>query len=100
MSSNKITELINRRRRQILVHSCIYYRLNDSIITDAQFDKWAYELAALQKQHPDIAKKCVYAEYFKDFDGSTGFNLPVHLPEITSKACQLLNEYNEKGVNK
>lgn len=90
---NPTLELINRRRRQILVHSCIYYRLNNNLITDKQFDEWAYELVDLQKQYPEIAEQAVFAESFKDFDGSTGFNLPIHHPWVLRKAQQLLS-YN------
>lgn len=83
-------ELINRRRRQILVHSCIYYRLGAQLIDDYTFDRWAQELVDLQRKHPDIAANCVYAVAFSDFDGSTGFDLPYHLPEITATALRLL----------
>lgn len=35
MNKNKeIAELIHRRREQMLVHSYIYYQLNDNIIDD------------------------------------------------------------------
>lgn len=93
--NDEIKELINRRRRQILVHSCIYYRYNDNIISDFVYDAWSKELAELQKQYPDIAKSCVYHEYYKDFDGSSGFDLPIHLPEVNSKALMLLRR---KGI--
>lgn len=69
--------LINRRRRQILVHSIIYYRYNTSLISDAEWTRRALELVELQKQYPDIAQKVPYADAFKNFDGSTGFDLPL-----------------------
>ena len=50
----KIRELINRRRRQILVHSVIYYRMNDNLISDDQWAKWALELETLQNDYPEI----------------------------------------------
>lgn len=92
-----IKELINRRRNQILVNSCIYYRLNKNIISDQTFDKWSKELAELQLQYPDIAKECVYHEYFEEFDGSSGFNLPYHLPDIVGKAHRLLKLHKKFG---
>lgn len=85
-----IAEMISRRRRQILVHSSIYYRHNTNIISDLTFDKWGRELVELQEEYPEIAKECVYAEDFKDFDGSSGFDLPHANPEIHSKAVGLL----------
>ena len=35
-----IRELIHRRRRQVLVHSILYYRLGKPLISDRQFDRW------------------------------------------------------------
>lgn len=89
-ASTTIAELINRRRRQILVHSIIYYKYNDNIISDYTWSKWAKELVELQKTYPDTAKSCVFAKEFEDFDGSTGFNLPLENPWGVSKAWQLL----------
>lgn len=71
-----IEERIKQRRLQMLVHSCIYYEMGTSVISDAQFDKWAYELRDLQRQYPDISEKVIYYDAFKEWDGTTGFNLP------------------------
>lgn len=77
MTENEIAELINRRRRQILVHSVIYYELNDNLVSDRTWSQWAVELEKLQKAYPDIAARCPYAEAFSNFDPSTGYNLPL-----------------------
>lgn len=90
MNSDEIAELINRRRRQILIHSIIYYKMNDSLITDNQWADWAKELTALQEQYPNIAKNCVYADAFEGFDPSTGYNLPLDDWRAVNKAQQLL----------
>ena len=68
LNSNQIEELINRRRRQILVHSVIYYKLNENLIDDNTWSKWATELEELQSAYPDIADKCVLTPAFADFD--------------------------------
>ena len=86
----KIKELINRRRRQILVHSCLYYRMNTSLISDAAFDKWSYELVDLQRKYPEIAAQCIYAKTFETFDGSTGFDLPLENVKVVKTAEYLL----------
>lgn len=91
-----IKELILRRRKQILVHSCIYYRLNESLITDSKFDEWAYELVELQKENPEEANSLPYTKAFEGFDGSTGFNLPYGEPEIVSVALRLINYKNNR----
>ena len=57
--------LIKRRRLQLIVHSCIYYRLNDNLISDATYDKWARELARLHQKYGVIKISC-YDEFFSD----------------------------------
>lgn len=101
MNREQIKKLINRRRKQILIHSCIYYRLNDSIWTDAQYDEKARELQKLQKKFPDIAKECIYAKEFENFTETTsGFNLPIHDPLIVEKAQRLLKYHYERKNKK
>lgn len=90
LNRERITELINRRRRQILVHSVIYYKFDDNLISDNLWGEWALELENLQKEYPDIASQCPYAEAFKEFDHSTGMNLPLDDPWAVGKAKQLL----------
>ena len=73
----EIGELINRRRRSIAVHSFLYYHLSESIISDHLFDKWSKELVDLQAKYPAIAEKVTYqANYFRGWDGSSGYDLP------------------------
>lgn len=82
----KVAELIQQRRLQVLVHSCIYYKFNHNVVSDMQFDKWAKELALLQKQYPEISDKVMYSDEFKGFDGSTGFDLPIEDEWVVEKA--------------
>lgn len=84
-----IAEKIQQRRLQILVHSCIYYELNGSVISDRQWDTWAKELVALQKKYPTIAAQVVWADAFANFDGTTGFNLPIKDEWVMKKAMQM-----------
>lgn len=85
-----VEELIGRRRRQILVHSCLYYYMDTNLITDSVFDRWCVELVALTAEHPEIAEKCVYHDAFEDFEGSTGVFLPYDTEEIIRAADTLL----------
>ena len=95
---NEIADLINRRRRQVLIHSIIYYEMNENIISDSQWSTWAKELDELQKTYPDIAKTCWYAEEFEDFDPSTGYSLPLDDPWAVNKARYLLKLHKERMV--
>lgn len=90
MMDEEIIQLINRRRRQVLIHSIIYYRFDENIISDAMWTKWAMELADLQRKYPEESSQCVYSEAFADFDGSTGFNLPLEDEWAVAKALWLL----------
>ena len=89
-SRKSIAELLNRRRRQILVHSVIYYKMNDNLISDSTWSAWATELEELQAKYPEIAAKVPYAKEFEGFDHSTGMNLPLDDPWAVNKARQLI----------
>jgi NAD-dependent DNA ligase len=67
-----IKEKIRQRRRQMLVHSYIYYELDDNIVSDTQWAKWAKELEQLQKDYPKESAEVEEYEQFKDWDGSSG----------------------------
>ena len=93
----KIAEKIQRRRYQMLVHSYIYYVLDKNILTDNQWSQWAMELAELQRAHPGIAKKVMYARDFADWDGSSGAYLKyADKPNIVSTANRLLRDKEVK----
>lgn len=87
----KIAAKIQQRRYQMLVHSYIYYELDNNIVSDSQWSKWATELAELQTKYPDISEQVIYAEDFEDWDGSTGAFLDFSgKPNIIATAHRLL----------
>lgn len=88
----EIAELIQQRRFQILIHSCIYYHFNSNLISDKKFDSWARELAQLQSDYPDIAKQIMFADEFATFDGSTGFDLPLENEWVMQMASKLMEK--------
>lgn len=98
----QIAEKIQQRRYQMLVHSCLYYHLNQNIISDKQWDEWARELRDLQNQYPEISKQVTLYEYFKDWDASTGAFLPITESWVVMRARQVagINEKKEKVVVK
>lgn len=95
MHTNQIRAKIKQRRLQMLVHSCIYYVLDSNIISDSTWSKWSLELRYLQNQYPEISKEVEYAEYFKDWDGSSGAFLPIHEDWVMQKAYKLLSLHKE-----
>ena len=86
----KIAETIQQRRYQLLIHSCIYYELNQNLISDKKWDEWARELRDLQNKYPDISKRVTLYEAFKDWDASTGAFLPIKEEWVINRAKQLL----------
>lgn len=92
---DEIISLIRRRRRQILVHSCLYYKLAANIISDETFDKWCAELRDLHAKYPQYMNCGVYDEAFKKWGGFSGFDLPTYAPDIVRKAQQLLRIWEE-----
>lgn len=95
-----IAEKIQRRRYQMLVHSYIYYELNENLISDSQWSSWAMELANLQSTYPDIAEKVIYAKDFAEWDGSSGAYLEFHnKPNIVATADLLLRNIRGKKTS-
>lgn len=94
----KIYELIGQRRRQLLVHSYIYYAMDDTIIDDHTYDGFSRELIQLQKDYPDIAKKAPYAADFKDFQMGDSYALPYRNPEIVNSAMRLVNRIDKNRM--
>lgn len=82
--------LIKRRRLQMLVHSCIYYELNDNVWTDHQWQEKADELQQLQHDYPHLKQIDCWDWEFRDWDGSTGAHLPHRHPWVYAKANYIL----------
>ena len=86
----EIASKIQQRRLQILIHSCIYYHFNKNVVEDHKYDMWARELMELQNKYPEIANQVPWADAFKGFDASTGFDLPITDPWVMRKATKVL----------
>lgn len=96
MLDEEIASLIYRRRQQVWVHSILYYELNVNLIDDNTWSKWALELETLQKDHPDISSQVLYYDIFKNFDHSTGSNLPLDDEKMFKKALMLIQIYDKQ----
>lgn len=57
----------------MLIHSYLYYVMDEIIVDDDKWQQWANELVELQKKEKVIG---FYDEDFEDWDGSTGCHLP------------------------
>ena len=76
--STKISYL----QRQVIVHSLLYYELNESVISDKDFDDLSRQLVKMQRNtQRDDLRNSQYYYCLKDFDGSTGFYIKSKLNE-------------------
>ena len=83
LEEDRIYELINRRTKQLIVHSYLYYRLNESLIDDHTFDRWCKELCELKVKYPEIAAKTPYWKIGQKFDETgSGFFIDQYPTEL------------------
>ena len=86
-----MNELIQQKIRQYLVHSFLYYKLDESIISDSNFDQICIDLAKLISDNlekdavpfHDLVKSNLTENY-------SGFSISNYPPEIVSVALHLL----------
>lgn len=70
--STKISYL----QRRVIVYSIMYYQLNESCISDHEYDAIVKQLVRFQnKASEKELKKSKYYYVMYDFEGSTGFHL-------------------------
>ena len=89
-----IKSKIRQRRSQMLIHSCLYYELDQTIVSDHKWQEWADELEQLQKNNPDQCKIGFFDFEFRDWTGATGNHLPLRDPWIFAKSKQILKLHN------
>ena len=91
-----VRQIIKQRRAQMLIHSCLYYKFDTPIISDDKWQEWANELRDLQQNNPDDCKINFYDKHFKDWNGDTGFHLPIKDSKIMSKALHIKKLFDDK----
>jgi NAD-dependent DNA ligase len=96
-----VREIILQRRKQMAVHSCLYYMMDESIVSDDQWQRWADELERLQNAHPEFMKIGFMDSEFRDWTGATGAHLNHRHPWTRIKAERILEYHNRvnKSVN-
>jgi hypothetical protein len=93
-----IEDQINRARRNVLVHSIIYYVYNENIISDYEYDQWGKRLIYLQSRFPLESENTPFLlDIFREFSGTTsGFDLPLKDPYGDRTARWLLEQRDQR----
>lgn len=94
-----LREKIKHLRNVMLINSCIYYEMNDNIISDHSWQEFAQELADLQNKHPDHCKINWFDAEFEGWDGTSGYDLPLRHPWVYGKAQQILSFHKQEMKN-
>lgn len=81
-----IQDRIDFLQRYIIVHSYIYYELDNNIISDKEYDAKSKELVKYKNDYPELWKTSEYYPQFgSDYNGATGFTLYHGLTEKQQK---------------
>ena len=86
-----MNELIQQKIRQYLVHSFLYYQLDESIISDLNYDQICADLAYLILDNSD-KNSIPFHDLVKSSltENASGFSISKYPPEIVSAALHLL----------
>ena len=86
-----IQDYIDFLQRFIILHSYIYYELDNNYISDMEYDKKSKELVKYKNEYPDIWKNSMYYKQFgDDYNGATGFTLYHDLDDEQKKIIRSL----------
>ena len=100
MKPEEIVSKIRQRRSQMLVHSRIYYVLDENIVSDDTWQKWANELRDLQEQNPKLCNIGFYDREFATWNGDSGAFLPLNDPYVVNKTQQVINQWYKENETK
>lgn len=86
-----MNELIQQKIRQYLVHSFLYYQLDESIISDRHYDHICADVAKLISDNSAI-NSLPFHDLVKSSltENASGFSISKYPPEIVSAALHLL----------
>lgn len=86
-----IQDYIDFLQRFIILHSYIYYELDNNYISDMEYDKKSKELVRCKNEYPDLWKNSMYYKQFgDDYSGVTGFTLYHDLDDEQKKIIRSL----------
>lgn len=87
----KVKEEMWRRQQQFLMHSYVYYVLDDNLIPDAQYDWLCKRLAELMDRFPEVAAGLPYTPICQGLDDSaSGYYIKKYPGQIRTIALRSL----------
>ena len=90
-----MSELIQLKMRQYLLHSFLYYKLDESIIADRHYDDICAEVLHLIKAHKGSSLLPYQELVIKSLsEDASGFSVRKYPAEIISSALHLLYQHN------
>ena len=86
-----MNELIQQKIRQYLVHSFLYYQLDESIISDRQYDHICADVVKFIADNL-VKNSLAFYDLVKSSltENASGFSISKYPPEIVSAALHLL----------
>ena len=81
-------------QRVIIINSIMYYELDDTCMTDREYDIISKQYIKMaQKAHKDAVRQTDYYYCMYDFDGTTGFDLYSRLTKHDKKYLKHIAEH-------
>lgn len=94
-------ERISFLQRVILIHSYLYYMLDETIWSDKKYDEISKQLAEMQENvtQVELVNNTDYGYVFFDYDGTTGFDLYYRLNKKDKKRISEIAQFLIGGQN-
>ncbi|WP_409271661.1 DNA ligase LigA-related protein [Neobacillus sp. SCS-31] len=93
-------ETLHRYQRSFLIHSFLYYKLDESIISDKDYDKRCSVMNGIMQSYPDLAEISDYYELCKPCaETGSGYYIMNYPPETIERAFQLLFRIKKPNVS-
>lgn len=94
LDEQMILQNIQRLQQQFLVHSFLYYVLDESIISDADYDKVCHNMVMLMNEHSEVAAKLRFNHICRGCDeAGSGFYIDEYPPCIITSSLRCLYEH-------
>lgn len=93
-----LIDTLHRYQRNFLVHSFLYYKLNETIIPDEEYDKRCSIMNNLIESYPELAKISFYYELCEPCGRTgSGYYIIEYPTEIITRAFHLLYQVKKQS---